>query len=139
MKDLGLPSLEYRRLRADVIEVFKIINRIDVVNVDKFFTFAEYARMSGHSYNYSVKIESLGKANVFLNRVADVWNSLSETVVTVPLPSLNTFKSRLQKYWHRHNLKFNPSCNIAGQPTEWRQPYEKGSIEAAGGLEGPLQ
>ena len=38
LKELGLPSLEYRKLRADAIEVFKIINRIDVVNINKFFT-----------------------------------------------------------------------------------------------------
>ena len=29
LKKLGIPSLEYRRLRADVIEVHKIVNQID--------------------------------------------------------------------------------------------------------------
>ena len=35
---MGLQALEYRRMRADVIEVYKIINQYDWVNVDKFFT-----------------------------------------------------------------------------------------------------
>ena len=46
--ELGLPSLEYRRLRADVIEVYKIIHQIDKINIDKFFTFAQNAGTRGH-------------------------------------------------------------------------------------------
>ena len=34
---LGLPSLEYRRERADIIEVFKIMNNIDQMEKDKLF------------------------------------------------------------------------------------------------------
>ena len=33
MRKLGLPSLQYRRTRTDLIEVFKILNGID--NCDK--------------------------------------------------------------------------------------------------------
>ena len=36
-KNLGIPSLEYRRLWTDVIEVYKIVNQIDHIPVDKFF------------------------------------------------------------------------------------------------------
>lgn len=50
LQELGLPSLEYRQLKADVIEVFKIINSIDTVNIEKFFTFAQYAGTRGHSH-----------------------------------------------------------------------------------------
>ena len=42
------------------------------------------------------------KLNKYSNRVVDVWNGLPVTVVTAS--SLNTFKSRLNKYWHGHNL-----------------------------------
>ena len=41
LKTLGLPTLEYRRLRADVIQVYKILNQIDRVDIDKFFTMSE--------------------------------------------------------------------------------------------------
>ena len=136
--ELGLPSLEYRRLRADVIEVYKIINQIDKINIDKFFTFTQNAGNRGHSRKLYKKRSRLNvRANTFSNRVVDVWNSLTESVVMAP--TLNTFKSRLNKYWHGHHLKFNPSCYIPGQPTGWRKPYRNGSTEVIDGLEGPLQ
>ena len=34
---LGLPSLQYRRLRSDMVETFRIINNIDKVNSNKIF------------------------------------------------------------------------------------------------------
>jgi hypothetical protein len=34
---LGLPSLQYRRLRSDMVEMFRIINNIDKVNSNKIF------------------------------------------------------------------------------------------------------
>ena len=39
LKQLGLPSLEYRCERADLIDVYKIMNNIDQVEKDKFFKF----------------------------------------------------------------------------------------------------
>ena len=41
LKTLGLPTLEYRRLRAYVIQVYKILNQIDRVDVDKSFSMSE--------------------------------------------------------------------------------------------------
>ena len=38
LKTLGLPSLEYRRERSDMIQVYKIMHGIDRVDKDKFFT-----------------------------------------------------------------------------------------------------
>ena len=48
------------------------------------------------------------RANVFSNRVVNAWNLLPNDVVLAP--SLNSFKSRLNKFWHGHALKFTPSC-----------------------------
>ena len=37
LKKLGLPTLEYRRERADLIQVYKILNITDLLEKDKFF------------------------------------------------------------------------------------------------------
>ena len=49
----------------------------------------------------------------FSNRVVNAWNPLPNDVVLAP--SLNPFKSRLNKFWHGHALKFTPSCYIPGE------------------------
>ena len=38
LRALGLPPLEYRRERADVIQVYKILHDIDKVDKNKLFT-----------------------------------------------------------------------------------------------------
>ena len=35
LKILGLPTLEYRRERADMVQAYKFINDIDMVNKEK--------------------------------------------------------------------------------------------------------
>ena len=44
-----------------------------------------------------------------LNKIEDIWDD-----VVLP-PSLNSFKSRLNKFWHGHTLKFTPSSYISGE------------------------
>lgn len=35
LKFLGLPSLEYRRIRSDMVKVYKILNQIDEVDTNQ--------------------------------------------------------------------------------------------------------
>ena len=37
LEELKLPSLEYRRKRADVMQTYKIMNNIDTIDEKKFF------------------------------------------------------------------------------------------------------
>ncbi len=45
---LDLPSLEYRRQRFDLIQVFKIINNIDDIDASVFFSYSGN-QLRGHS------------------------------------------------------------------------------------------
>ena len=99
LRKLGLPTLEYRRERADMIQTYKILHGIDKLDNDKLFTPALYRATRGHSYKLQKRRSRLNvRANTFSNQVVDTWNNLPENVVNAP--SVNAFKSRLnQRIW----------------------------------------
>ena len=49
LEELKLPSLEYRRKRADVIQTYKIMDNIDRIDGKKFFKPGKEVRTRGHS------------------------------------------------------------------------------------------
>ena len=129
LKTLGLPSLEYRHERADMIQVNKILNGIDKVDKESLFTMSNNPTR-GHSLKifkkrYRLKV----RGHFFSNRVVDGWNDLLSEVFTAP--SLNSFKSRLNKCWKGHPYKFEPWCHSPGERTRLRN-YQNASIEVSG-------
>ena len=95
LRAFKLPTLEYCRERADVTQVYKILHGMDKMDKNKLFTMSDYPTTRGHSLKLFKRRSRLRiRANVFSNRVVDVWNSLPESVVQEP--SLNCFKSRLK-------------------------------------------
>ena len=56
LMETGLLSRERRRLRGDMIEMFKIMKGIDKINADELFNRVDSARTRGHSLR--VKKES---------------------------------------------------------------------------------
>ena len=53
LKFLGLLSLENRRLRGDLIEVFKILTDRENVDKNQFFTLSEFSHLRGLSLKLS--------------------------------------------------------------------------------------
>ena len=100
LKTLNLTTLAYRRNRTDMLQVYRIINKIDF---ETFFTYNDNTR--GHS-----KIIDKPRANTrlrlnsFSHRVINMWNSLPEETVTSP--SLNSFKNALEKVWENDPIKY---------------------------------
>ena len=113
LKKLGLPTLEYRQERADLIQVYKILNNIDLVDKEKLFTITEYRQTRGHPYKLFNRRSRLNiRANSYGNRVVNSWNALPEKVVNAP--SLNAFKSRLNKHWYGYPNKVEAKCYQVG-------------------------
>ena len=50
LRKFGLPTLEYRRERADMIQTYTILHNIDIVDKDKLFTTAQCQATRGHPY-----------------------------------------------------------------------------------------
>lgn len=96
--ETGLHSLEIRRLRADLIEVFKIIHGLTAVDVNTFFHLAgNDSQTRGHCYKIRKQHSRLNSRKYFFsNRVVSEWNNLSLAAVTSP--SINSFKGHLDSY-----------------------------------------
>ena len=108
MLRLGLPSLEYRRERSDVIQVYTIFTDIDTVDKGRLFEVGHYEGTRGIACKIIKKrARTELRRSIFSQRVVNPWNSLPNEVVTAP--TLNSFKSRLNKFWVGGS-KFNPKC-----------------------------
>ena len=57
LRKLGLPTLEYRKERADMIQTYKIVHGIDKIDKDKLFTPALYRATRGHSYKLQKSVQ----------------------------------------------------------------------------------
>ena len=87
LKLLKLPTLAYRRLRGDMIEVYIIIHNIyDHEPVPKLLKTNEISQRTGNR-GYSLKLFTQRvklnlRNNLFPIRITEPWNSLPDTVVT---------------------------------------------------------
>ena len=98
LEELKLPSLEYRRKRADVIQTYKIMNNIDRIDGKKFFKPCKEVRTRGHLKRVEkTQCKSLVRRNAFSQRMANDWNALPDAVVMSG--SINQFKARLGRWW----------------------------------------
>ena len=126
---LGLPTLEYRRERADMIQVYKILHDIDKADREKLFQMAAYTSTRGHPLKLFKKRCRLNlRKNYFSQRVIVQWNGLPTNLVTAP--SLYAFKSRLNKFWKDHPFKFRAACYLTEDEARQGKQPRKASEEA---------
>ena len=96
LNNLHLTTLETRRLRGDLIEVFKICKGLDFVEPSLFFTFST-APTRGHTLKLVKPRCHLDiRKFSFAHRVVDMWNSLDDDIVACD--SINGFKNRIDKF-----------------------------------------
>jgi len=89
----NLEPLELRRIKADLLLVFKIIRGfVDIDHTTLFERNMSSAR--GHSFKLSVprSFKSV-RSNFFACRIVPIWNSLPDSVVSAP--SVSSFKRML--------------------------------------------
>ena len=97
LKYTGLTTLSERRIRGDMIEVFKIRKGFSKVNYTTWFKLSDNNRTRGHSYKLVKSRSRLDiRRNFFSQRVINAWNSLPSEVVEAE--SVNTFKNRYDRF-----------------------------------------
>ena len=105
LRKLGLFSLRYRRLRGDLIEVFKFVKGRQSGYLDGLFEFSNWDRGRGHKYKLVMKQSRTRlRQSFFSNRVVSHWNCLPEVVVTSE--SLTSFKNQLDKHYMIRDLVY---------------------------------
>ena len=93
----GLVTLEERRNRGDMIEVFKMIKGIDRVSYEDFFKIDTTGKTRGHKYKLVKSRSRLEiRRNFFSQRIVNTWNRLPAEVVEAE--SVNCFKNRYDKF-----------------------------------------
>ena len=106
---LKLPSLEFRQIRGDMIQVYKIAhNFYDNATTKNLFNFSDNQRLRGHNYKIIKQRVNKSKfANFFTNRVVNRWNKLPHSVANAK--SIDNFKNLFDE--HSKNIQFKIDIN----------------------------
>ena len=101
LKQLKLPTLEYRRTRQDIILLYNFIHQNVLLDTDTHCTICYNTNMltpitsgtRGHPYRFCIHRHPNIRNRFYSTRTIPIWNRLNEN--TVMAPTLNSFKSRL--------------------------------------------
>ncbi len=120
---LKLPNLVYRRLRGDMIEMFKILTG----KYDSELEVIIFVRLSDQAPNTRSHFLKVAKFRPnttqrkfsFITRCTDTWDNLPDEMIAAP--SINNFKNRLDKLWRTlpllYNHEDNPTPKDLSRPT----------------------
>ena len=96
-----MQTLEQRRLRGDLIEVYKILNGYEGTDYRTFFKI-KLGSTRGHNWKLEKEhTNSQVRGGWFAIRVVNPWNGLPSSVVNAP--SISVFKNKLDKYLDSNN------------------------------------
>ena len=111
LETLNLPTLQYRRFRADMIETYKITHGHFEDNCVKHLFEMRSANTRGHQYTIKIRhSNTTTRRNYFAFHVASVWNSLSSDIVGSV--SLNVFKKKLDDHCLARNIVFDQNFDF---------------------------
>jgi ribonuclease P/MRP protein subunit RPP40 len=96
LKELNLTTLELRRKRGDLIQIYKIFNKIDNIKIN--IGSVTQNRYHTRSHNYQIEryiiVNCPMRNNSLPNRSATTWNLLPYEIVY----AVNAFKARLDDH-----------------------------------------
>jgi hypothetical protein len=80
--NLGLDSLQYRRVKLDLVFCFKLLHGLVNVNANDFVVLSRNNNLRGNQCKLIKPIATSARdANFFSNRIINIWNSLLNSVV----------------------------------------------------------
>lgn len=108
LRKLKLPTLSYRRVRGDMIDLYKYVIGKYVTSLNFNFRSTTVSAMDTRGNMYKmvpVRCRYDLRKNFFLNRAVPIWNSLPDSVVSAG--SVDVFKSRLDSFWSMHDFVYD--------------------------------
>jgi len=112
LRKLKLPTLKYRRLRGDMIEVYKILTCQNDANVSLKLILNQTKAIRGCDYKLLHKSFHCDlRKYSFSCRIVNVWNSLPQHVEA---SNTNIFKTCLDKFWSDQDCKYLWKANLSG-------------------------
>jgi len=113
LRRLNLPTLKYRRLRGDMIQVYNIVSGTYTANPTVDFNLSNVFNTRGNICKMQLtQMHYNLRKHFFSNRITTVWKSLPNIMVTVQ--STNIFKNRLDRFWANQQIKFDGHAYIGG-------------------------
>lgn len=105
LKVLRLPTLSYRRRRADLLELYKITHKLTYyTKLTDALKPALSSSTRGHPYKLQVLRTNGLRQHFFSTRTIPIWNSLAAAIVNSN--TINNFKSALAKDSHELSIMF---------------------------------
>ena len=108
LKCLNLPTLVYRRLRGDLIELYKHFHTYHRDIISPSFQPKERTTRKHdfqlHHFKANDGIQGV-QSNSFYHRSVKAWNNLRKSVVNAK--DVNTFKNRLDEIWKNDQIMFD--------------------------------
>ena len=111
LEKLKLLTLKFRRIRGDMIEVYKIINQKYDTNTTVALKIIKGSVTGGNKYKlkYNHCKYDLRK-HIFSNRIVAIWNSLPNVV---DAHNINIFKNRLDKHWCMQDVIYDYESDLS--------------------------
>jgi len=95
LREVNLPSLVYRQIRGDMIQVHKLLStnqENELLEIDPFHI------PQGHLKRiHKLHARTRARCSLFSNWIVSLWNNLKEN--TVSAESADVFKCRLDAEW----------------------------------------
>ena len=99
LKRLGLTTLEVRRIRGDMLQVYKFLSDRNPLTSCSYLKVQSNSRVRGHCKKL---VKCFARLDIrkfsFSHRVVNEWNSLPEWVVNST--SVHSFKVNIDKFFH---------------------------------------
>ena len=103
--NLGLDSLQCRRVKADLVLCYKLLHGLTNIKSDDFIVLSPNVNLRGNQFKLvKPMITSARDKNFFCNRVINIWNSLPDYIVMAD--TIACFKHRLNCFDFSDYVKF---------------------------------